>query len=96
MINLETWRGLKEKERDALTACGELASERGVQLSREQADFHRAILRDNGVVVEKLDDEVMIDFVETVGKAMIAKWLKMADENSADAVRSFSQTMDGK
>ena len=96
VINLETWRGLKDKERDALTACSELASERGAQLSREQDDFHLTILRDNGVVVEKLDDEVMIDLVETVGKAMIAKWLKTADENSADAVRSFSQTMDGK
>jgi len=96
IINLETWRDLKDKERDALTTCGEIASERGTRLSREQDDFHLAILRDNGVVVENLDDEVMDDLVETVGKAMVAEWLETADENSADTVRIFSQTMGGK
>ena len=96
MVNLETWRDLKDEERTVLTTCGEIASERGTRLSREQDEFHLSILRENGVVVERPDDATMIDFVETVGKPMIAEWLKTANESSAEAVLSFLQGTVGK
>ena len=96
VVNLETWRDLKDEERTVLTTCGEIASERGTRLSREQEEFHLSILRENGVVVERPDDATMVDFIETVGKPMIAEWLKTADESSAEALHSFLQGTVGK
>jgi len=90
MVNLDTWRELTEENRTALTTCGAVAAQRGLQLSKTLYETDLATLRKAGMVLVEPSDALMADFRERVGRPMTAEWLETAGEGGREAIAAFN------
>lgn len=88
LMNLKTWDGLTDQNRNAITACAELAQYAGYYRAREYTQLTMSALRDEGMIVVEPGGVLRAQLLE-LGERMSAEWLSEAGEEARAVFETF-------
>ena len=88
MVNMEAWEDLEDEQRNAITACSEMAAQLGLYRSIQYTDFTLKGLADGGMDVGVANDDLVGELQE-IGAKMTEEWLEAAGEEGKAAVDAF-------
>ncbi len=88
MVNMEAWEDLEDAQRNAITACSDMAAQLGLYRSIQYTDFTLKGLADGGMDVGVANDELVGELKE-IGAKMTEEWLEAAGEKGKAAVDAF-------
>ncbi len=88
MVNMEAWEDLEDEQRNAITACSEMAAQLGLYRSIQYTDFTLKGLADGGMDVGVANDDLVGELKE-IGAKMTEEWLEAAGEEGKAVVDAF-------
>lgn len=87
-VNLDTWNGLPDAQRNAVEACAGMAEYAGLYRAREYTQLTMTALRDEGMQVISPGGVLRAQLLE-LGRGMAAEWLSGAGPEAAEAVEAY-------
>ncbi|MDE0044560.1 MAG: TRAP transporter substrate-binding protein [bacterium] len=87
-VNRDAFEALDDHARNCLRACALLAEAAGTTRARELADWYRAQLAANGMVVLSPDPQLAEDLA-VIGAAMSSVWSELAGPDAAAILEAF-------
>ncbi len=87
-VNSDVWGGVSDPNKNAITACAELAEYAGTWRAKEYTGFTMQGLRDGGMTVAPANDTMKGELRE-IGATMTTEWLAAAGDQGAAIVDAF-------
>ena len=90
IVNLEAWRGLDERSRQAVSNAARAAEERGWARAEELAEWYKQRLIENGMVVEPPSARLSADF-QKIGERMMNEWLERTGDHGRGVIDAYNR-----
>jgi len=90
VVNLEAWNSLNETTRGIVLGAAAMAEKAGWAKAQELADWYKAQLEANGMVIEGPTEQLSADF-RRIGEAMTEEWLARAGESGRAVVDVYNR-----
>lgn len=88
MVNKDTWNGLSEEMKSAITGCADEAAERGIATASDLSGQYLETLAENGMTVAEPSDQLKSE-LEGLGETMTDEWLESAGEDGKAIIDAY-------
>ena len=88
MVNADAWDELSDENKNAVTACADMAAELGYYRSIQYTDFTLKGLADGGMTVGPASEE-LVDELKVIGAQMTEEWLEAAGDEGQAVVEEY-------
>lgn len=90
VVNREAFEALNAKTQGIVMTAARKAESRGWEMSQEEAEAKKAVLRENGMQVIEPSDELMKGLRE-IGKTMTKEWLEETGKAGQDIIDTYRE-----
>jgi TRAP-type C4-dicarboxylate transport system substrate-binding protein len=88
MVNNDTWAGVSDANKAAITACAETAAAEGLEASKAYTQFTMDGLAAGGMTVGPAGDALVAE-LKAIGETMTAEWLEAAGEDGKAIIDAY-------
>lgn len=89
MVNSETWAGVSDGNKAAITACAETAAADGLEASKAYTQFTLDGLKAGGMTVGPAG-KGLVNELKAIGETMTSEWLEAAGDDGKAIVDAFN------
>ena len=87
-VNKRAWNGLDDDTRNAITECGDITYEKGLEKVKSLAAEYMQTLEQNGITVSPPSPELEAGLAK-LGETMTAEWLERAGDDGKEIIEAF-------
>ena len=88
MVNNDTWAGVSDANKAAITACAETAAADGLEASKAYTQFTMDGLAAGGMTVGPAGDALVAE-LKVIGETMTAEWLESAGDDGKAIIDAY-------